>query len=176
MMADKQILRNFLILTAMFVLLLGCQSEKAEQEEMSVEEGREADIQAIQATISEAITRWHYGDKAVLYENEFEYLRYEMTFDEYLEDEKVKLAEADTVEAINVLDAVFYGSDSADCDVEVVFLGPAEIETFDYQNYRFYFSAGKWIRPFISRPERQKMFEENKRIADSTAEAESEDW
>lgn len=181
MMADRFILRNLLILIGLFVFLMSCQSDKSDKSEqtgIAVEEGHEKDIEDIQAMLTEAITRWRYGDKAVLYENEFEYLRYEMTFDEYLKNRVVEIAEADTVVALNVISAIFYDHDSADCDVEIVFRGPAEIETYDTQMYRQYHSSGRWIRPYISRPEKQREFEKNKRIADSAAEAESEgeDW
>ena len=167
------------LLLILVFALLGC-SQKADQVE-SVDAGREAAIQAIQATLTEVASRWHFGDMGVLYDFEFEYFQAEFTFDEYLEIPKIKRVRrmgADTLEAINVSDVRFFGRDSADVDVEAVFIGPTGLTSYDYDTYRMHFHRGRWIHATVSTREDQLRYEDDRRIADSAAEAEmsEEGW
>ncbi|MCX6835651.1 MAG: hypothetical protein NTW07_11075 [candidate division Zixibacteria bacterium] len=51
--------------------LIGCSSEKGQSGGKSVSPAD--DRREIEATLDETATRWRYGDKAILYEQEFEY-------------------------------------------------------------------------------------------------------
>lgn len=134
-----------------------------------------SDEQLIQETLTEAITRWHYGDKAALYDNEFEYLQERFTFDDYLKFGELQL-DADTVEAINAKKIELFGRDSAIVDAEVVFKGPTgKVTRMRDANtkYTLFYHRGRWIRPTVSRPELQRQYEQSRRAADSAADAEA---
>jgi hypothetical protein len=135
------------------------------------------DRREIEAVLEETATRWHYGDKAILYEQEFECLQVEYTFDKYLENDRIKEMESDTVSAFNVKDVRFFDRDSALVSVDVVFVGPAGDTTLHPQEWKMYYHRGHWIRPTLSSLGEQLRFEERRRKADSAAEAEeNEVW
>ncbi len=171
MSANRLILCTVLLLFA--VVMAGCSSEQAEETE-SVETNLtipEADSVAIQAMLTEIITRWRHQDKAALYEQEFAYFRFENSFDEYLEFDQVKQMNADSVYAFNVKGVQFFERDSAAVNVEVVFKGLTGKLSYDYDTYIMYYTNGRWVRPSFSAPQYQKEFEEARRIADSAAAA-----
>ena len=141
---------------------------------LSQTSGDSTDIQLIQAMFDEARTRWHYGDKAVLYDMEFEYLRQKHTFDEYLEFQQIKYLEADTLYALTVKDVEFFDRDSATATVEAMFIGPTDDTSYFTDLYRVYYYGGRWIHPTASVIEQQLEFENIRRIADSAAAAEAE--
>ncbi len=139
--------------------------------------GGKSDEQQIQDVLNEVITRWHYGDKAGLYDNEFEYLRERYTFDDYLKFGELRL-DADTVEAIEAKDIKLFGRDSALVDAEVVFKGPTgkitRLRNATTQ-YKMYYYGGRWIRPTVSQYDLQMRYEQSRRAADSAAEAEAKE-
>lgn len=152
----------------------GCSSEKG-----SDGAGRsfDDDRREIAATVAETAIRWHYGDKTILFEQEFEYAQIEHTYDSYLELPKIKRMEADTVHAFVVKDVKFFNRDSAHVSVEVVFVGPTMDTTYFPQTWTMYYHRGRWIRPSMSGPNTQREFEERRRKADSAAAAEEkEEW
>jgi len=164
------------VLFSMTVLLAACSSDKAEKTEPSGASltQEESDSLAIQATLTEIITRWRYGDKSALYEQEFDYFRFENTYDEYLEFDQVKKMNADSAWAINVKGVNYFDRDSAAVDVEVIFRGPTGNLSYDYDTYKMYFNDNRWVRPSFSVPQFQKEFEEARRIADSAAAADED--
>jgi hypothetical protein len=134
-----------------------------------------SDEQLIQEALTEAITRWHYGDRAALYDNEFEYLQERVTFDRYLTFGELSL-DADTVEGINAKAIQLFGRDSALVDAEIVFKGPTGKITLlrdATTKYMLYYHRGRWIRPTMSRFELQQQYEHSRHAADSAAEAEA---
>jgi hypothetical protein len=163
-----------LILSVAFGLS-GCSSEKGQSGGQSVSPAD--DRREIEATLEETATRWRYGDKVILYEQEFECLQVEYTFDEYLELGDIKGMNSDTVRAFTVKNVRFFDRDSALVSVDVVFVGPAGIPTLYPQEWTMFYHRGRWIRPTLSSPQEQLRFEERRRKADSAAKAEeNEVW
>jgi hypothetical protein len=155
--------------------LFGCSSEKGQSGSQSV--SPEDDRREIEATLEETATRWRYGDKVILYEQEFECLQVEHTFDEYLEKSEIKMMQSDTVATFAVRNVRFFDRDSAQVSVDVVFVGPAGDTTLYPQEWTMYYHCGHWIRPTLSSPGDQLRFEERRRKADSAARAEeNEVW
>lgn len=169
MRAVRHIVPFLLLFSA---LALSCGS-KREQKAAD----NKTDEQLIQEALTEAITRWHYGDKAALYDNEFEYFQERFTFDDYLKFGELQL-DADTVEAINAMKIKLFGRDSAVVDAEVVFKGPTgKISRMRdaYTAYMMYFHRGRWIRATVSQFKLQQQYEHSRQAADSAAEAEAEE-
>jgi hypothetical protein len=157
------------------VWLIGCSSEKGQSGNKSVSPAD--DRREIEATLDETATRWRYGDKAILYEQEFEYVQVEHTFDKYVAIDKIKRMESDTVRAFAVKDVQFFDRDSAQVSVDVVFVGPAGDTTRLPQKWMMFYHRGRWIRPTLSSFTGQLQFEERRRKADSAAKAEeNEVW
>lgn len=154
----------------------GCGNKTASSEKTSnvADSGTEkSDRDLIQESLTETITRWHYGDKAALYDNEPDYLWDKYNFDSYLTFRQIEWAEADTVMAINVMNVKFYGRDSALANVEIVFKGPTGAISKDFDKYMLYYFRGRWNRPTVGSMDLQHDYENVRRQADSAAEAES---
>lgn len=133
-----------------------------------------SDRDQMQATLNEVVARWHNGDKAVLYDNEFDYVRDRISFDDYLKRAELKL-DADTVKAMNVQSVEMFGQDSAKAKVEVVFEGPTGKISKRIDSYYLYHYRGRWIRPTISGLAAQREWDSLRTAADSAAEAEAKD-
>jgi hypothetical protein len=159
---------------AILLVLWGCSSDK---ESGGGSRSLDDDRREIAATVAETAIRWHYGDKTILYEQEFEYAQVEHTYDSYLQLPRIKKMEADTVHAFVVKDVKFFNRDSALVSVDVVFVGPTMDTTHLPQQWTMYYHRGRWIRPSMSGPNTQREFEERRRKADSAAAAEEkEEW
>jgi len=157
------------------VWLIGCSSEKGQSGNKSVSPAD--DRREIEATLEETATRWRYGDKAILYDLEFEYVQVEYTFDKYVAIDRIKRMESDTVRAFAVKNVKFFDRDSAKVSVDVVFVGPAGDTTRHPQEWTMFYHRGRWIRPTLSSFTGQLQFEERRRKADSAAKAEeNEVW
>lgn len=154
-------------------LIAGCESESEPGDDP--QSTIEADRQEIISTLEETAGRWRYGDKAVLYEQEFEYLRVENTYDEYLEIDRIKRMESDTVVAFDVKAVRFFERDSALVTLDVVFVGPTADTTRKPQEWMMFYHQGNWIRPTLSGLQSQIRFEERVRLADSAAAAEEDE-
>lgn len=152
----------------MGALLIGCGGEKEK-----VTDNR-TDEELIQETLTEAITRWHYGDKAGLYDNEFEYFQERFTFDDYLKFGELQL-DADTVDGILAKKVELFGRDSAKVEAEIVFKGPTGKISRISDTYWLWYHRGRWIRPTVSQFKLQQQYEQSRRAADSAAEAEAEE-
>lgn len=174
MTRDKLVL--IALVLALLMALAACSSDTEEPEDApSI---MERDRLEIETSLAEIAGRWRYGDKAVLYENEFEYLQSEHTYDAYLEIARIKRMESDTVVAFQVKDVKFFDRDSAKATIDVVFVGPSLDTTRMPQLWTLFYHQDKWIRPTLSTLENQLVFEERRRKADSAAavEEDSEDW
>lgn len=175
-------MRNRTPLAAMIAvaaLWAGCSSDD-ETATRRTDANRDADEQQIRAILHKTARRWHYADVAVLYEQEFEYLLNDMTYDEYIDHQKIKNLEADTVEDFVVKDIEFFEGDSAHVAVDVVFVGPTGDTTRLPQSWTMFLHRGRWIRPSLSGPQGQANWENLRREADSAAAAEEnlgkDDW
>ena len=171
---------RFLLITmaaAMLWSFAGCGGTDDSSSVQKTDATYEKDRQEIKNRLEETAKRWRYGDKAVLYEQEFEYYQIDYTYDDYLEVERVKRMESDTVDNFVVRNIDFFDHDSAHVDVNVVFVGVLEDTTILPQTWTMYYHQGRWIRPSMSTYAAQQVFEEVRRKADSAAEAEeNEDW
>jgi hypothetical protein len=155
--------------------LFGCSSDTRQSDTKSA--SPEDDRREIAATLEETAIRWRYGDKVILYEQEFEYVQVEYTYDEYLQIGEIKDMESDTVLTFVMKDVRFFGRDSALVQVDVVFRGPAGVESILPQEWTMFYHRGHWIRPTLSDPVSQLQFEERRRKADSAARTEeNEVW
>jgi hypothetical protein len=162
------------LLTTLVLMFAACSGE-AEKKSEPAPAVDNPQVAAIQEALTEAITRWHYGDKSVLYENEFPYLRSERTLEEYLDHRQIKYTNADSVEALRVLDVQFFGSDSADARVEALLVGSRGDTVRSVDVFRLYYFGGRWIKPTLSAWVYQMQNEARRRTADSAAAAEEKD-
>ncbi len=166
----------FALVLALLMALAACSSDTEEPE--SALPIMEQDRLEIETSLAEIAGRWRYGDKAVLYEHEFEYFQSEHTYDGYLEIARVKRMESDTVVDFRVKDVKFFDRDSVSVAVDVVFVGPSSDTTRLPQTWTMFYHRDRWIRPTLSTIQNQFEFEERRRQADSAAavEEDSEDW
>ncbi len=175
----RSVLWTFVVILA-FGLVIGCSSEEPKEDTAGAVDrtgttGSGAGVEAIQESLNEVVARWHSGDKAVLYDNEFPYLRDDLTFEDYLENEQVQRLEADSLAAMKVKDVQFFGEDSAAVDIDVIFVGPLGDTSRLDNKYTMYYYGGRWLRPTLSEFVKQEEREVDRRIADSAAAAESDD-
>lgn len=133
---------------------------------------RNPEYATIEGALNEAIVRLRHGDKSGLYENEFEYLKDDMTFDDYLKTDQMRWAQADTVKYVEVRHIEFCGQDSAIVDVTVHFEGLTGKESFHRDKLIVYYHQGRWIKPTVSVIDQQRYYDEKMRVADSAANAE----
>lgn len=151
---------------------LSCSGDKPEQTDAAVK----TDSVLIQEALQNSVERWRYGDKAALYDMEFEYYQEAVTYDEYLEDRKIARLQADSVEAMEVYSVNLFEGDSALVRARVIFVGPSGKKTqFDEGIwYHMYFHRGRWIFPTVSTRVEQREWEQIKLAADSAARMEAE--
>ncbi|UCG63023.1 MAG: hypothetical protein JSV52_07010 [Candidatus Zixiibacteriota bacterium] len=174
----KRIFNCHVIVILMIVLamLIGCSSK--EESPGTVAEADEStatsEVQAarpqpvtmkdtIEYNLNLALNRLRLGDKSGLFENEFEYMFGEETFDDYLEYRHVKFARADTIKWVEVTEVIPYAHDSAELKVIVHFEGPAGIETEFEDNIKAHFHKGRWIKPTASNLKGQLEWEAGER-------------
>ena len=168
---------GFAALIVIALLWSGCSSEKTASKSSG---GRADDAQQIRDALNETLERWRYGDKSGLFDQEFDYVRKNFSYDRYLENERIKRMEADTVRAFEVTDIQFFDGDSAHVKVDVVFVGPTGDTTRLPQSWPMYYYQDRWIRPTLSSRVGQDTWDERRRVADSAASAEDglgrDDW
>ena len=166
----------FVFFMAALVTLSASCSKTPDKNSQTDETTEFTDSQLIQFALNETATRWHYGDKAVLYDMEFDFYKKQYSYDDYLAHRFIKELEADSLESLIVLAVHPFGEDSILVDAEAVFVGPAGVKTrfSEGVSYQFYFHNGRWIHPTISSYKGQLEFEQIRRSADSAADAEAE--
>jgi hypothetical protein len=133
-----------------------------------------SDEDKFEALINEAMDRLRFKDKSFIYDNEFAYYREKYSFDYFLQEVKIKGAESDTLEFVDVLNVTFFGQDSAVAEVDVHFKGPTGNKTtFNDKGVVFYWHEGRWIKPTVSNPIAQKEYEDIRNKAKDAAKSES---
>jgi hypothetical protein len=125
-----------------------------------------------EALINETIDRMRYGDKAGLYDMEFEYFRDETTFDVYLTRGDIRWANADSLSFIEVKAVRLFGEDSAAVDVLIYFEGPGGKKTALDEEYKLYHLQGYWHKPTVSVISAQIDYQNLIRQAEEAAEEE----
>lgn len=171
------IVRLFPVLAMALMLWLGisCTGSK-DNSNNDIGDGVMTDSQMIQAAFTEAATRWHYGDKAVLYDMEFGYYKAQYSYDDYLAHPTIIQMSADSLDSIIVIAVEQFGDDSAHVDAEIVFTGPAGIKTRFNEGvpFLFYKRDGRWFHPTLSNITDQLEFDELIEAANSAADDESD--
>jgi len=115
----------------------------------------------IESVMNEAMQRLRYREKSYLYEMEFAYYRDKFDFDHYLAEGKIRTAQADTLQYVDVVNVSYFAHDSARAEVAVHFKGPSGLETiFKDKNVMLYWHEGHWIKPTLSNPLAQKQYDE----------------
>lgn len=126
----------------------------------------------LELQMNAVLDRLRYGDKSGLWENEFEYLREEHTFDKYLTERHVAWAEADTLKYLEIEDLKRFGDDSAVAEVVVHFENKGN-ETLREDTLTVYYHNGRWIKPTISSYKGQASFDSLRQAAIEAAEREA---
>ncbi len=154
------------VTTAAAAFLAACSSETSQDQRDSttrisedyagtpVEEWR-----PIEKMLNEGLMRLKYRDKSGLYELEFEYLRDEKTYDEYLTMGEIRWASMDTINHLEVNDVHFYDDDSAWVEATYVFDSPTQGRSETPDEFMVYKHNGRWIKPFVSIIDNQLLYE-----------------
>ena len=108
------------------------------------------DKQAISEMLIETIERFRYNDKGGFYDNELPFLREKLTFDEYLHNDFISEAKADSVVSFEILEINLFKPDSARIKDRVTFVGTLGDTHFLNNEYTVYYQGGRWIKPTIS--------------------------
>lgn len=122
--------------------------------------------------INETIDRMRYGDKAGLYDMEFEYFRDETTFDVYLTRGDIRWANADSLAFIEVMAVSLFAEDSAAVKVLIHFEGFGGKKTAVDEDFKLYHLQGYWHKPTVSVLSAQLDYEGLIRQAEEAAEEE----
>ncbi len=151
-----KVCKLFLIVIVVF-FIIGCASE-TEKAVPEVETDAEMfDDAAIRHTLNEFIRRTKEGDKTVLYENEFDYYKLEVTLSDYYELDRVKLYKYDTLKSIEV-DSIKLMENSAKAYVRITYESILGGETERSYSVMVYRSGDHWIKPYQSNFTAEKEF------------------
>jgi len=166
-----------LLLFVLYLITWGC-SSKSDKNGDTISDTNSAaamtEDDKLEAILNEAMKRLRYKDKSYIYEMEFSYYREENTFDKYLQETKIKTAQADSLEFVDVIKVEYFGQDSAKAIAEIHFKGPTGQETtLPDQEVTFYWDQDRWIKPTLSKIESQRKYDEIKEKAKSAAKSES---
>lgn len=162
--------RLLLLLVIAAALSWGCNSDKpdtdtAAVDTLSIEKQLERQINLV-------MERLKYDDKSAMWENEFEYLHEELTFDEYLQTRGVSQAAADSLSHVEVTSVQEF-KDSAIARVVVHFKGFSGRESAVNDTITLYYHDGRWIKPTMSTWSRQMSFDSLRQAAIDQAEREA---
>ena len=104
----------------------------------------------IEYNLNDAMNRLRYSDKSGLYDNEFEYMRAQTSFDEYLKLRNIVFAKIDSLTSLEATDVTMFGHDSAEVELIVHFDGPTGKHTEFSDMVMVYYHNGNWIKPTVS--------------------------
>jgi hypothetical protein len=154
-------------ITVCLFLLFGC-SGKVEKKEAAPNNTSTMDPQeaALRAAVIESFDRIREGDKTVLYENEFTYLKDTMTLSAYLESKYVKKYNDDSLRNATI-DSVEFMGDSAKAFIHLIYESLDGSEITRDISLRLFLSQGRWIKPYLSKYLEEKDYLEQRRIYDS---------
>lgn len=128
----------------------------------------------LEKQFNQTLDRLRYGDRSGLWENEFPFLREEMTFDLYVQDRQIRFANADSLTFLEVRHVDKFDMDSAVCEVTFHFEGLSGKKHFADQEFTVYYYQGKWIKPTISSYAQQAHVDSLMQEAIKAAEREAE--
>ena len=121
-------MRPAALAVAAWLMVWGCGEKKEPEGDQMASADTLSFEKQLEQDINRVMDRLKYDDRSGLWENEFEYLREERTFDDYLKQPSVSRAKADTLEWVEVHSATRYG-DSAVAKVTVHFKGLSGAES-----------------------------------------------
>jgi len=156
-------LKLFLILAVIVIVysFTGCGGNSGD-DSAALSDIEQADREEIAAMLEEMAMRFKYRDKAVLYENELEFLRERFTFEKYLKNNTIRGAQADSVHSIKVIDITFFDRDSARVKDEIVLKGSGSETKIINNEYTVYHHQGRWTKPTIGFYSGQIKYEKEK--------------
>jgi hypothetical protein len=175
-------MKNFRIIFLVFCALAasGCSTNKEDDSDNNLDTSSTAvntvltEDEKIEKVINDAMTRLRYRDKSYIYDMEFQYYKDEHTFDDYLKERQILMAKADTLEYVDVVSAEYFGDDSAIATVEVHFKGPTGVESVLKQpGTVFYKRDGEWIKPTLSKIDKQLQYDAIREEAQKSAKSET---
>ena len=175
-----EMLKDISVVTILILLTLSCSENKETTDKVesvvqnpTTPEGKEKLFEDI---LNLTMDRLRYSDKSHIYELEFPYYREVFTFDQFLQNSRIRGANADTLEFVDIVKLSMYEPDSAVAYVEVHFRGPSGKETvLKGDSLTFYWFGGNWVRPTISTYGGQRQHDVIRQRADSAAQAEEEE-
>ncbi len=140
---------------------------------VTIPEGKNSpEWQEVRRVLEEPLVRLAYHDKTGLWENEFAYLHEQESFDEYIEHGEILWANVDSLLRVEIQDITFF-EDSATLHANFVFLDAAGNENSSLSPMQLYRHQGRWIKPYLSSPERQRDYDDLIRRAKEDS---KEDW
>lgn len=121
--------------------------------------------------LEDPLVRLAYGDKSGLWENEYEYLHEQETFDDYIKHGEISWANVDSLLRLEITDIIFF-DDSLALEVNFVFLDANGNDKSSPAQLFLYRHHDRWIKPYMTSLWRQQEYEKLVRQADD----DSEDW
>ena len=115
----------------------------------------------IEYNLNYVMNRLRYNDKSGLYDNEFEYMRAQTSFDEYLKQRSIVFARVDSLTSLEATSVTMFGHDSADVELIVHFDGPSGKHTEFPDRVLVYYHNGSWIKPTVSTIDAQVEWEKS---------------
>jgi hypothetical protein len=158
---------RLIFLLLLLVLLIGCGTSQQTSKEPTVsKEPANADEAALRASLTESFDRIKEGDKTVMYENELSYYHLDVSLSQYLELKAVRGYGADSLMGIEI-DSISFSGDSARVHSRIKFESADGSIKEQPANIKMYRDAGRWVRPYISRWDKEVDYLEQKRVYDS---------
>jgi len=125
----------------------------------------------VKRILEEPLIRLAYQDKSGLWDNEFEYLREQETYDEYIAHGEISWANVDSMLRVDINDIAFFDT-TASIECTFVMLGADGNEKQFPQALTMYKHRGRWIKPYMTALWRQQEYED----LIKKAEEDSEEW
>jgi len=172
----RRVYLSNLLFSVLFILTLGCSSDSNKNQVDGADTLTSiamTEDEKLEAIINESMRRLRDREKSYIYDMEFSYYRDQVSFDSFLQLPKIKNAQADSLEFVDVISVEYFGEDSAKAIAEIHFVGPTGHETvIKNQPVVFYRVDGRWIKPTISTIDGQKKYDEIIEKAKSAAKSE----
>jgi hypothetical protein len=144
------VLRSAVIL---IIIISGCQTEKA----------LTPDQEIVTQKTYELFTRIKVHDYAVIYENEFQYLKEEADIEQFLDHPVMEWYKTDTLLALQV-DSVTAWADSAYAHLQLEYVLADSTLSITAISLRWHYSNDEWIKPTMSFLNKQLEFEDEIRM------------
>ena len=163
-----------LLFIVLLAILIGCGADNGKDTtaKTPADQSQMTEKEKLMASMTELIERLMEGDKTVLYENEFDYYKDEVSLSEYMEIPHVIDYDYDTLRGIEFDTLVILG-DSAVINAEVHYESKAGGDISRVYQFKMYNFHGKWIKPYMSKVRLEREYMEQQRIYDSAAAAEA---